>query len=349
MLQLSFYLAMIDGEEEQHKFEQLYHAYEGLLLYRAKQLLSDFQLAEAASTTFVYIAKNINMVEQVESPRTKALLLQVLNHTAIDLARKQRREQSHRGDFAEIEQYVAPERTDAITEHYLDEALERLPWPYQQVILLKYANGYNNKEIAALLGYTVSKSRKIAEPGQKEIASAFGRGAAAMKFTEEELRRAAVRVQEKQLAALPAPETCTDIFSPAYAQKLQQLSEELKRGQLAQAVAPMGWQYYTRRSIAAILLCFLLACATMPEAVLAGYQKMLETVQEICELYTQLRYNSHVTVNTKFVPLQPTYLPDGLEEVKKRRNRKYGVDLLYMDNENGRYFKMYQCLFDGNR
>ena len=92
MLQLSFYLAMIDGEEEQHKFEQLYHAYEGLLLYRAKQLLSDFQLAEeAASTTFVYIAKNMNMVEQVESPRTKALLLQVLNHTAIDLARKQKK------------------------------------------------------------------------------------------------------------------------------------------------------------------------------------------------------------------------------------------------------------------
>lgn len=75
-----------------------------------------------------------------------------------------------------------------------------------------------------------------------------------MKFTEEELRRAAVRVQEKQLAALPAPETCTDTFSSAYAQKLQQLNEELKRGQLAQAVAPMGWQYYTRRSIAAILL-----------------------------------------------------------------------------------------------
>lgn len=42
MLQLSFYLAMIDGEEEQHKFEQLYHTYESLLLYRAKQLLSDF-------------------------------------------------------------------------------------------------------------------------------------------------------------------------------------------------------------------------------------------------------------------------------------------------------------------
>ena len=163
-----------------------------------------------------------------------------------------------------------------------------------------------------------------------------------MKFTEEELRRAAVRVQEKQLAALPALETCTDTFSPAYVQKLQQLNEELKRGQLAQAVAPMGWQYYTRRSIAAILLCFLLACATMPEAVLAGYQKMLETVQEICELYTQLRYNSHVTGNAEFVPLQPTYLPEGLEEVRREEGENE-IDLLYIDRKTGRYFKMYQC------
>ena len=170
MLQLSFYLAMIDGEEEQHKFEQLYHTYEGLLLYRAKQLLSDFQLAEeAASTTFVYIAKNMNMVEQVESPRTKALLMQVLKHSVIDLARKQKREQSHRADFSEIEQYIAPEKTDAIAEHYLDEALERWPWPYQQVILLKYANGYNNKEIAALLGYTVSKVEKLLSRGKKKL------------------------------------------------------------------------------------------------------------------------------------------------------------------------------------
>ena len=164
-----------------------------------------------------------------------------------------------------------------------------------------------------------------------------------MKFTEEELRRAAVRVQEKQLALLPAPEACSDTFSPAYAQKMEQLIEALKHGQLPQATASMGWQYYTRRGAAAILLCFLLACVTMPEAVMAGYQRMLETVQEICELYTQLRYNSHVTSNAQFVPLQPTYLPDGVEEVQ-RIDRKYGVDLLYMDKVHGQYFKMYQCL-----
>lgn len=67
-----------------------------------------------------------------------------------------------------------------------------------------------------------------------------------MKFTEEELRRAAVRVQEKQLAQLPPHEACIDAFSPAYAQSIQQLIEKMKRGQFAQTVAPMGWQYYTR-------------------------------------------------------------------------------------------------------
>ena len=95
--------------------------------------------------------------------------MQVLKHSVIDLARKQKRKQSHRADFSEIEQYIAPEKTDAIAEHYLDEALERLPWPYQQVILLKYANGYNNKEIAALLGYTVSKVEKLLSRGKKKL------------------------------------------------------------------------------------------------------------------------------------------------------------------------------------
>lgn len=163
-------LAMIDDESDRIKFEQLYREYEGLVLYRAKQLLSDFQLAEdAASMTFVYVAKNMNKVEQAVSPRTKALLMLVLSHVAIDLARKQKREQSHCADFSELEQRMAPERTDHIAEDALDEALERLPWPYQQVILLRYANGYTTREVAALLGYTVSKVEKLLSRGKKQL------------------------------------------------------------------------------------------------------------------------------------------------------------------------------------
>lgn len=163
-------LAMIDDESDRIKFEQLYHEYEGLVLYRAKQLLSDFQLAEdAASLTFIDIAKNMKMVDQVKSPRTKALLMLVVEHKAIDLARKQKRDLSDCTDFSELEQRVAPERADYIVENMLDEALERLPWPYRQAILLRYANGYETREIATLLNYTVSKVEKLLSRGKQQL------------------------------------------------------------------------------------------------------------------------------------------------------------------------------------
>ena len=48
MRRLSIYLAMIEGEAAQDKFERLYHAYRDLMFYRAKQLLPEKMLAEDA-------------------------------------------------------------------------------------------------------------------------------------------------------------------------------------------------------------------------------------------------------------------------------------------------------------
>lgn len=170
LLRLSVFLPLIEGEAEQNKFEQLYEEYAGQLLHRAKQLLQDEMLAEeAASRTFVYIAKNMDKVEQAVSSRTQALLMLVLKHTAIDLARKRKRDYQHWADWSAMDNVEANERTDAIADAPLDEALERLPWPYQQVILLKYANGYNNREIAQLLNYTVSKVEKLLSRGKRQL------------------------------------------------------------------------------------------------------------------------------------------------------------------------------------
>jgi len=163
-----------------------------------------------------------------------------------------------------------------------------------------------------------------------------------MRFTEEELRRAAVRVQERQLAMLPPKEACTDRFSPAYAQKMEQLMSDMERGKVPQAVASMGWPYYMRRSVAAILLCFLLACVAMPDAVMAGYQKMLEAVQRVYEIYTEYLYHSQVASDTEFTPLRPIYLPEGMEETKREKGDN-SIKLLYLDKEQGRYFNMSQC------
>lgn len=165
-----------------------------------------------------------------------------------------------------------------------------------------------------------------------------------MRFTEEELRRAAVRVQERQLAMLPPNEACIDRFSPAYAQKMEQLMSDMERGKVPQAVASMGWPYYMRRSVAALLLCFLLACVAMPDAVMAGYQRILEAVQKVYEIYTEYRYNPKTASDTEFVPLRPTYLPEGMEEVM-REEKVSNIDLFYIDETRKKYFKIFQHLF----
>lgn len=170
MLQLSFYLAIIEGEEQQNKFEQLYVRYQGLLLYQARQILHDEMLAEdAVSMTFLYLAKNMDGVGEIDSSHTKAMLILVVKHKALDLARKRQREYGRRADLTEVEDMPANEQADDLAEEVLDEALERLQWPYQQVILLKYANGYSNKEIAQLLGYTMSNVEKIISRGKHKL------------------------------------------------------------------------------------------------------------------------------------------------------------------------------------
>lgn len=141
-----------------------------------------------------------------------------------------------------------------------------------------------------------------------------------MKLSEEQLRRAALLAQQRQQYqawnARPEPHQ----FSASFEQTMQQLMAQLQQHQLAQNKAPMGWQYYMRNSIAAVLLCFLLACVTMPEAVMAGCQKVIQAVETVFERYTEFQYHSSAAGTTAFVPMQFGYLPDGMVETEREEH-----------------------------
>lgn len=44
-----------------------------------------------------------------------------------------------------------------------------LPAQYKNVLLLKYADGYNNREISELLHYSVAKVEKLISRGKKQL------------------------------------------------------------------------------------------------------------------------------------------------------------------------------------
>lgn len=168
--ELIFYLALIEDQAGRKKFEQLYEKYHNLMYHRAYEILNDEQIAEdAVSEALIKLAININKVGEAESTSAKAFTMQILEHTAIDLYRKRRKEMERYRDLEEIKERLTVPEPESWSGSALAKAILELPFENRQVILLKYAQGYDNAEIAALLDFTVAKVEKLLSRGKRKL------------------------------------------------------------------------------------------------------------------------------------------------------------------------------------
>ena len=136
-----------------------------------------------------------------------------------------------------------------------------------------------------------------------------------MKLTENQLRRAAQLAQHKDFSRLQ--ETDDIMVSPRMERNMQDLIKQVQCGEIKPARASMGWRYYTKTGIAAVLVCFLLTCVTMPQAVLAGCQRLIQMVETVCEEYTQHVYTSDAPSDTVFIPVTFGYVPEDMVETTR--------------------------------
>lgn len=165
---LAVCLAMIDDEAQQRKFEELYHRYRGLMYHCAEALLHDSHLAEdAVNIAFMQIARNMDCVGEVDSNRTKRLLITIVERKAMTLYTRQNREYQRTVTMEEVEDMAV--EFDSEEQTLLEEAILKLPLEYQQVILLKYSQEYSSKEIATMLDYSVSKVDQILSRGRRQL------------------------------------------------------------------------------------------------------------------------------------------------------------------------------------
>lgn len=162
-----------------------------------------------------------------------------------------------------------------------------------------------------------------------------------MKLTEEQLRRAAKLAQQKDLARLP--ECDTIVISSRLEQKMQNLIKQMQHGEIQPARAAMGWRYYTRNGIAAVLICFLLTCAAMPQAVIAGCQRLIQMVETVFEEYTQQEYTSNASADIQFVPVTFGYMPDRMIETKQEQIEN-SLRIVLENSETGQIFVLRQEL-----
>ena len=151
------YLQMIETPEDRDKFEVIYTEYKGLMHHIAYDILRNRQDAEdAVHNAFVKIAENITKIGDPDCPKSKAYIVTIIETKAIDIYRRKQRYP------------VVPldENTVGIEVSYtgssdLAKCIAKLPPRYRHILTLKYRHGYDNHEIARILGISLANAIKL--------------------------------------------------------------------------------------------------------------------------------------------------------------------------------------------
>ena len=157
------------------------------------------------------------------------------------------------------------------------------------------------------------------------------------KLTDREIEEACRLLSAYEVATIPPEDTYTDIRSADYTAYMEDLMAKSEAGVLRAPDVPMGWQYYTRKAVAAVLIAALLAGIAMPERVMAGYRWLVEVVEQFFEdRKTTYLYISNIDEGAEFEPMQFGYLPEGMEE-SYRKERADKIKVVYSRDSDGKY------------
>ena len=159
------YLQMIDTEEERSEFEQIYNLYRNLMYHVAYQILNNSEDAEdALHGAFVRIAKNMDKVPAVKSGKCAAFVVTIVRNIAIDEYRRRKN-----STVVELKEEWLTDSKELTAGDELAACILKLPEQQRDVLLLKYHHGYNNDEIAALLGMSRENVKKTLQRAKSRL------------------------------------------------------------------------------------------------------------------------------------------------------------------------------------
>lgn len=159
------YLQMIDDPQDRWKFEQLYAKYKDLMHYTAYKILrNDRDAEDAVHDAFLAIVKHIEKISAVERPKTRAYLVTIAENKAIDLYRKKQRHPA-----GELMEETAGLSVEYDGDNELGRCMAKLPARYRQFLLLRYDHDYTVKEVAQMMGLSVSAAYKLEQRAKKKL------------------------------------------------------------------------------------------------------------------------------------------------------------------------------------
>lgn len=175
-IMLIIFLSLIEEEGERIKFLNLYEGYRFRILHIARNILNDQGLAEdAVQNTFLYIAQNIHLIDDVNSPKTRNYIYIVTTHKAIDILRKFKKETCTSAEELEyfIGGYEHIEKIIIENQEYAQilKAISELPFKYKECLELHLVYDLSAKKISALTGLPLETTKKRIQRGKAILKS----------------------------------------------------------------------------------------------------------------------------------------------------------------------------------
>lgn len=170
------YLSMIESDADKSKFEIIYNSYKNLMLFQANKILGDTNDSEdVVHEAFLKIIKIIDQIENPKCPKTRNLVVTIVERRAIDLYRRRQRLQIIAMDEEFINVPAPKEVEDIHCKTDLAVAMATLPTRYREVLLLRYDNGFSEAEVAQILSMSQENVHKTVQRAKKKLAEVLER------------------------------------------------------------------------------------------------------------------------------------------------------------------------------
>lgn len=169
---LSFYLSIIDNEQDKDRFEQLYRTYKQDMYAVAYRILhNQFDAEDAVHDAFIRIAKNIEKIFEIKCPETHALMVIIVRNVAIDIYNKNKKISESTCNFDDCNEIIMEDEVIKEMDYEnLIESIKSLQDPLRDALYIRYVIGYSTKNTADLLGITVDAVHKRIQRAKKMLA-----------------------------------------------------------------------------------------------------------------------------------------------------------------------------------
>lgn len=169
---LSFYLSMVETEEERDLVTRLFNLYERKMYTIAFGILKNKQDAEdAVSESFIKLINNLDKVSDIDSSKCKGFIAIVVKNTAIDIYNKRKKDIHSDIDVAYDLSGGTVEEDFLKGFDYVEihNAINMLKDEYKQALTLRYFYDMKIEDIAKIIGITYDGTLKRIKRAEQSL------------------------------------------------------------------------------------------------------------------------------------------------------------------------------------